>query len=44
MRGLKRAPGGQASTTALARACGVHRTTVKRLLETLRAEGFVRRA
>ena len=44
LRALNRAPGGQASTTALAQACGVHRTTVKRLLETLRAEGFVRRA
>jgi IclR family mhp operon transcriptional activator len=39
---LNRAPGGSASITALARACAMHRTTVKRLLETLRAEGFVR--
>lgn len=43
LRALNRAPGGIASTTALAQTCGVHRTTVKRLLETLRAEGFVRR-
>ena len=42
LKALNRAPGGQASTTELAKACGVHRTTVKRLLETLRAEGFVR--
>ena len=42
LKALNRAPGGQASTTDLAKACGVHRTTVKRLLETLRAEGFVR--
>ena len=44
LRALNRAPGGTASTTVLAQACGVHRTTVKRLLETLRAEGLVRRA
>lgn len=43
LQALNRASGGIATTTALAQACGVHRTTVKRLLETLRAEGFVRR-
>lgn len=43
LQALNRAPGGMASTTALAQACNVHRTTVKRLLETLRADGFVRR-
>ncbi|HNZ92149.1 MAG TPA: DNA-binding transcriptional regulator [Acidovorax sp.] len=43
LKALNRAPGGIASTTELAQACGTHRTTVKRLLETLRAEGFVRR-
>lgn len=37
LKALNRAPGGRASTTDLAKACGVHRTTVKRLLETLRA-------
>lgn len=42
LQALNRAPGGMASTTALAQACGIHRTTVKRILETLRAEGFVR--
>ncbi|QIL79063.1 DNA-binding transcriptional regulator [Diaphorobacter sp. HDW4A] len=43
LQALNRAPGGIASTTELAQTCGVHRTTVKRLLETLRADGFVRR-
>lgn len=44
LEALNRAPGGSASITELARACAVHRTTVKRLLETLRAGGFVRHA
>ena len=39
---LNRAPGGMDSTTALARRCGLDRTTTKRLLETLRHQGFVR--
>ncbi|MBF5006531.1 DNA-binding transcriptional regulator [Diaphorobacter caeni] len=43
LQALNRAPGGIASTTEIAQVCGVHRTTVKRLLETLRADGFVRR-
>ncbi|MEQ6475864.1 MULTISPECIES: DNA-binding transcriptional regulator [Comamonas] len=43
LQAMNRAPGGIASTTALAQACDIHRTTVKRLMETLRAEGFVRR-
>lgn len=43
LQALNRAPGGMATTTTLAQACGVHRTTVKRLLETLRVDGFVRR-
>ncbi|WP_370681452.1 DNA-binding transcriptional regulator [Comamonas sp. GB3 AK4-5] len=43
LQALNRAPGGMASTTMLAETTGVHRTTVKRILETLRAEGFVRR-
>lgn len=42
IRALNRMPGGFASTSELARACGIHRTTAKRLLETLRAEGLVR--
>lgn len=42
LRALNRAPGGRSTTGELATACGMHRTTAKRLLETLRAEGFVR--
>lgn len=42
IRALNRMPGGFASTSELARTCGIHRTTAKRLLETLRAEGLVR--
>lgn len=41
IRALNRMPGGSASTSELARTCGIHRTTAKRLLETLRAEGLV---
>jgi IclR family mhp operon transcriptional activator len=43
LKALNRCPGGMSSTSDLAEACGVHRTTVKRILETLRGEGFVRR-
>ncbi|MDR0216015.1 MAG: DNA-binding transcriptional regulator [Comamonas sp.] len=43
LQAMNRSPGGIATTTALAQTCGIHRTTVKRLLETLRAEGFVRK-
>lgn len=43
LQALNRAPGGIASTTDLAEATSVHRTTVKRILETLCANGFVRR-
>lgn len=42
IRALNRMPGGFASTSELARVCGIHRTTAKRLLETLRTEGLVR--
>lgn len=42
LKALNRAPGGRSTTGELAAACGMHRTTAKRLLETLRAEGFVR--
>jgi IclR family mhp operon transcriptional activator len=41
LRALSAMPGGRASITALASTTGVHRTTVKRLLETLRAERIV---
>ncbi|MFZ2859003.1 DNA-binding transcriptional regulator [Acidovorax sp.] len=43
LKALNSASGGMATTTELAEVCGMHRTTVKRLLETLRTEGFVRR-
>jgi IclR family mhp operon transcriptional activator len=42
LKALNRMPGGIASTTELARACAMDRTTTKRLLETLRGQGFVR--
>ena len=42
LRALNCAPGGVAATTELAHACGMHRTTIKRILETLRKSGIVR--
>ncbi|MEN9316176.1 MAG: hypothetical protein RIS35_2569 [Pseudomonadota bacterium] len=41
LRALNRMPGGAGSITGLAAATGLHRTTVKRLLETLRVERVV---
>ncbi len=41
LRALNEMPGGIGTVAGLARTTGIHRTTVKRLLETLRAEGFV---
>jgi IclR family mhp operon transcriptional activator len=41
LRALNRMPAGIGSITALAEASGLHRTTVKRLLETLRTERLV---
>lgn len=41
---LNRIPGGWASGPELARITGLHRTTVRRLLETLRLDGYVRRS
>lgn len=38
---LNRLPGGSASISKLALHTGVHRTTVKRLLETLREQGYL---
>jgi IclR family mhp operon transcriptional activator len=38
---LNRLPAGSASISELARLTSIHRTTVKRLLETLREEGYV---
>ncbi|PUE50564.1 hypothetical protein B9Z47_02075 [Limnohabitans sp. 2KL-1] len=42
IRALNRMPGGFGSTSELARVCRIHRTTAKRILETLRVEGLVR--
>ena len=42
LKALNRCSGGFATTGELASMTGLHRTTVKRLLETLRAEGMVR--
>ena len=42
LKALNRVPGGIGSTTELAKACSLDRTTTKRLLETLRGQGFVR--
>jgi len=41
LRALNAMPGGIGGVSELARASGLHRTTVKRLLETLRTEGLV---
>ena len=41
LRALNAMPGGIGGVAELARAVGLHRTTVKRLLETLRSEGLV---
>lgn len=42
LKALNRLAGGIGSTTELARACDLDRTTTKRLLETLRTQGLVR--
>lgn len=42
LKAMNQLSGGIGSTTELARACSLDRTTTKRLLETLRAQGFVR--
>ncbi len=42
LKALNRLPGSVGSTSELSRACGLDRTTTKRLLETLRRQGFVR--
>lgn len=41
LKALNRKPGGIGSTTELAKECELDRTTTKRLLETLRAQGLV---
>lgn len=42
LKALNGTPGGMGSTTELAKTAGLDRTTTKRLLETLRRQGFVR--
>ena len=42
LKALNGQPGGLATTSLLARLCGLDRTTTKRLLETLRAHALVR--
>lgn len=44
LRELNRCPGGGALTAQLSERTGLHRTTVRRLLETLQSEGYVRRS
>ncbi|MCR4160260.1 DNA-binding transcriptional regulator [Kerstersia gyiorum] len=43
LRSLNQAAGGRASITEISAATGLHRTTVRRMLETLQNEGYVRR-
>jgi len=44
LRALNATEGGRASAQQIAAATGLHRTTVRRLLETLAEEGYVRRS
>lgn len=44
LHAINRSPGGWASIAGLAEVTGLHRTTVRRMLETLQAEGYVRRS
>ena len=44
LHALSRSAGGWASIAELSERTGLHRTTVRRLLETLQAEGYVRRS
>ncbi|MBP0636766.1 MULTISPECIES: DNA-binding transcriptional regulator [unclassified Cupriavidus] len=44
LRALNRMESGRATAQQLAQETGLHRTTVRRLLETLLAQGFVRRS
>lgn len=43
LRSLNQAAGGYASIKEISAATGIHRTTVRRMLETLQNEGYVRR-
>lgn len=44
LHAINLSPDGWASIAELSRSTGLHRTTVRRLLETLQAEGYVRRS
>lgn len=44
LRAISLSPNGWASIADLSAATGLHRTTVRRMLETLQAEGYVRRS
>lgn len=44
LQALNRSEGGWATILDLSKKTGLHRTTVRRLLETLQAEGYVRRS
>ena len=44
LHAINRSPGGWASIAELSGRTGLHRTTVRRMLETLQDEGYVRRS
>lgn len=44
LHAINRSPGGWISIAELSEQTGLHRTTVRRMLETLQAEGYVRRS
>lgn len=44
LHAINRSPGGWASIAELSQQTGLHRTTVRRMLETLQNEGYVRRS
>ena len=44
LKALNSQEGGRSTLAQLAEVTGLHRTTVRRLLETLIAEGYVRRS
>lgn len=44
LHALNRSPGGWATIGELSEKTGLHRTTVRRMLETLQSEGYVRRS
>lgn len=44
LQAINRSPGGWSSIAELSQKTGLHRTTVRRMLETLQSEGYVRRS